>query len=379
MTTDVAAIVQGWSSCGAATETRRGGVSMEVVKARPVVSQLGSAMPLAVGFRETASTVRLSSPLMAELAERAASDDGLLDLAKSIAPGQVPSLLLFVAAFLLGKYPGEPLRAYFPNFTDDPLSPGEAFPAFREFCLRRADEMRELLGSRTLQMTVAERSAVLLFALDHVRKAIGGPIHLVEVGCSAGLLLQFDRYRFDFGPHGQLGDPASPVLVRTDVRGPGSWFPTTIPDVGHRIGIDLKLADPTDPDALEWIRACIFPEWKDVRSNIGKAVELLAAAPFELLEGDALRLLPAAAARTPDPLCIYHSYCLYQWPDEAREAFEALLLELSTTRVIHRVSIENVSRGPGEIVHQEFRDGRLVGGTYLGRCDLFGRWIEVAV
>ena len=351
---------------------------MEVAQARPVVSQTGSAMPLEVGFRETASTVRTSSPLLAELAQRAASDEALLDLARSIAPGQVPSLLLFVAAFLLGKYPEEPLRAYFPNFSDNPRSAAEAFPAFREFCLRRANEMRELLGSRTLQMTVAERSAVLLFALDHVRKAAGEPIHLVEVGCSAGLLLQFDRYRFDFGGDGQLGDPASPVVVRSELRGPGVWKPTTIPEVGQRIGIDLKLTDPADPDALDWIRACIFPEWADVKANIGKAVELLAAAPLELVEGDALRLLPAAAARTSDPLCIYHSYCLYQWPDEAREAFEALLLDLSRTRVIHRISIENVGRGPGEIVHQEFRDGRLVRGTYLGRCDLFGRWIEVA-
>ena len=168
------------------------------------------------------------------------------------------------------------------------------------------------------------------------------------------------------------------MLVKTELRGEGVWEPTVIPPVGARIGIDLKLVDPADPDAVDWICACIFPDWKDAKANIRKGVEMLAAQPLDLREGDAMDLLPAAAAELADPLCILHSFCLYQWPDAAREAFEAMLLRLSETREIHRVSIENTNRGPGEIVHQVFREGQLVSGAYLGRCDLFGRWIEVA-
>jgi len=346
---------------------------------RPVVKQMSASFSLSDGFLDTAATMRSNSPLLAALAEGAAADAELLRLAGSLGPGQPPSLLLFVASYLLNRSPGEPLRDYFPCHSDHPKPFHDAFPIFREFCLRRSAEMRSLLATRTLQMTVVERASTILLALDRVSDAVGrAPLGVIELGCSAGLLLPFDRYRYDFGPFGRFGDPGAEVAVQTELRGAGARSPVGIPPIAARLGIDLKLADPTDADAVDWICSCIFPEWEAARANIRLALDGLARNPVDLRQGDAMALLPEAIAQMPGPLCVYHSFCTYQWPDELRARLDATLAEVSRHRDIHRVSIEGVNRGPGQIVHQLFKGGDLVSGVFLGQCDLFGRWIDVA-
>ena len=59
-----------------------------------------------------------------------------------------------------------------------------------------------------------------------------------------------------------------------------------------------------------------------------------------MLEGDALQHIDAALAATPDPVCVFHSACLFYWPREARLALEDRLLQASRSRDIWRISIE---------------------------------------
>lgn len=61
---------------------------------------------------------------------------------------------------------------------------------------------------------------------------------------------------------------------------------------------------------------------------------------MRMLEGDALDHLPAAIATTPDPLCVFHSACLFYWPSEARARLDCQLREASRTRPIWRIAIE---------------------------------------
>jgi hypothetical protein len=59
-----------------------------------------------------------------------------------------------------------------------------------------------------------------------------------------------------------------------------------------------------------------------------------------MLEGDALMHIDQALAATPDPVCVFHSACLFYWPQEAKQALEDRLLAASQTRDIWRISIE---------------------------------------
>ena len=60
------------------------------------------------------------------------------------------------------------------------------------------------------------------------------------------------------------GDPDHPVqlssIIRGDLRPP---LPDSIPKVVFRVGLDLSPVDISDPDAVDWLRALVWPERVD--------------------------------------------------------------------------------------------------------------------
>jgi hypothetical protein len=309
------------------------------------------------------------SLLFAELLRTIAEDDDLFALSLEAMPGQMSARVLLAAVhFLLLKNPDHPLAAYFPTLAAEPLPPHEAEPAFRAFCKEHRDELAEITRSRTLQTTFIERSVQILLALDEVAKAVGGPFSLVEVGCSAGLLLLFDQYRYNFPAGGCLGREDAEVTVSSfEFIGPQPAIPAAFPRIVRRVGLDLDPVDVADPDARNWILACASAEWVDHFDNLRRALDYRARTPLEVVAGDALETLPKLLDELAGPVCVLHSRCLYQWPEEAQSAFTALLKRLSRTRTIHRIGIERSNAeiaarditggGLNEIQHSIYRDG----------------------
>ncbi len=77
------------------------------------------------------------------------------------------------------------------------LQSGDAWEAFRGVVRERADEIRPALG-RQVQTNEVRRSAALLVGFLHVARAVAMPLRLLEIGCSAGLNLRWDRYGYEF-------------------------------------------------------------------------------------------------------------------------------------------------------------------------------------
>ena len=154
------------------------------------VQVYGAAVSLADGMRQMADAFAEVSPLMSELSGRIADDPDVLALLTSLAAGQLPTQVYGAVNYLLAGSDESPAR-YFACRTPQPLPPGQAYPVFREFCLRRQDEIRTILASRTMQLTFPERAAPVLIALERVEATADEPVGLTEVGCSAGLLLHF--------------------------------------------------------------------------------------------------------------------------------------------------------------------------------------------
>ena len=59
-----------------------------------------------------------------------------------------------------------------------------------------------------------------------------------------------------------------------------------------------------------------------------------------MLEGDGVARMREAFDRSPDPLCVFHSACLFYWPTEAKQALEELFLAESRNRPFWRIGIE---------------------------------------
>ena len=109
-------------------------------------------------------------------------------------------MLFATVHFLLTEQPDHPLAAYYKSLTAAPLPYDGAFGHFKDFLLSNASKAIPLLESRITQTNEVSRCSYLLPSFAFVgRRQEGRPLALIDVGCSAGLHLIWDRYRYDYG------------------------------------------------------------------------------------------------------------------------------------------------------------------------------------
>jgi len=331
-----------------------------------------------------------SSPLYARLSRAIADDPRILTLAAHARPGQpVPNLLFAAAQYLLLQGTASPLADYYPGLAGFDHAPGgcplsdrldgDPYPVFRSFCNEHEGAIARLLETRRVQTNEVGRAACLLPAFGLVARRAGGqPLTLVEIGASAGLLLLWDRYGYDYGGGPVYGDAASSVRVRCAARGNSRPpIPTPFPSVTYRIGLDLDPVDARDGNQALWLRALVWPEHAQRAALLTRALEMARQDPPPLCAGDALDLLPRLLPAVPSDaaVCLYHCYTLNQWPREARARLSDLLAEHSHRRDLYRVSLESHGAAYPELRLAAYQRGVESEGK-LARCYAHGAWIE---
>jgi hypothetical protein len=101
--------------------------------------------------------------------------------------------------------------------------------------------------------------------------------------------------------------------------------------------------------------------------------------PAAIFRGDAMKLLGPCIETLPSggAAVVFHSHVTYQFSPEMRGALDALLLELSRKRLLHRISIE--FHDGGYPIRHGVYDGGAVTHATLAHCDPHGMWLEWAV
>ena len=328
--------------------------------------------------------MELASPLYAELAYAVSEDPELLALAAHARRRQPPPNMLFGAVqYLLLRGAEHPLAAHYPIVSGKPRPMAPAAPAFRDFCRTHAAEVAELVRTRRTQTNVVRRCTCLVPALSIVsREARGRPLHLIDLGASAGLNLNFDRYGVRYTRAGRevlgWGDAGAVVQLEAELR--GNALPGLEPEiaVGARIGVELDPVDALDPEALLWLRALIWPEHLERHQRLVDAAEELRVHPVRLLEGDAAEVLPHLLAAAPDDeaLTVYTTVALYQFPRATRDGLEATLLDASRRRPVWRVALEGLDTM--ELTLTRYRDGSAAPTELLATASPHGWWLEWA-
>ena len=135
------------------------------------------------------------------------------------------------------------------------------------------------------QTNEINRASVLLFGFSEIAKQTGLPLELYEPGASAGLLLCWDQFQFDFGDF-QWG--AGETTIRSELRGDNNA--TLKPDiiVSGRCGCDLNPLDLTDPDTVLRMRSFIWPEDHGRRVFFDRAAGAISTVKPQLEKADAL-------------------------------------------------------------------------------------------
>ena len=325
------------------------------------------------------------APFYARLAHGIAHDPELLAIAAHTRSGQqAPNLLLAAVHDLLLQGADHALAAFYPSVAHLAAVPaGDPIPAFRSFCQDHRAALIDLVSTRLVQTNEPQRCTVLLPAFALVRHLAGGmPLALIEVGASAGLNLLFDRYGYDYGAGWSAGDPGSPIqfgcTLRGEVRPP---IPASMPPVAARVGLDLHPIHATDPEAMRWLRALVWPEHLARAALLEQVLALAQRQPPPLIAGDALTVLPQAIADAPadTAVCVFHTATLAHFPPEARARFHALIPELARQRDLFWLSSEGSGnsgrRGLYLTILTAFQRGRRV-ERQLAYSHPHGSWLE---
>ncbi len=293
------------------------------------------------------------SPLYEHLALQAAEDDDVAGLLAPARDGEVRgTLLMAVAHRLVQADPIHPLSRYYPSLGGFDGVDSETWPLFRSFLLERADKARALVSSRYTQTNEVRRAALLYPGVARAAKEAGGKVALLEVGCSAGLLLGLDRfgyrYQCDGGEQLTAGPAKSAVGLHCALDlAPGAVVPK-LPKklvVTARAGLDRAPVDLSDEDELAWLEACVWADQPDRIRLLRTAAAEQAKHRPRLITGDGVDDLASAAASLDGPLVVVTSHVLAYFTPARRSAFVSALAELAETRPLWWVSEEFYGAG----------------------------------
>ena len=320
-----------------------------------------------------------TSPLYRSLSQTVADHDLLLDLASRGRPGQYPTFLFFGAVHhLLLRGADHPLARFYPSIAGDAaLPPAGAGPVLVSFCGEFEAELAETISSRLVQTSQVQRAFGLRLGLSMIACDVPGPVHLIEVGASAGLNLRFRSYGYQVGGR-QFGDPAAAVQLAADRCGAG-LLPDldVLPPVAGVLGVDLNPLDVTSDDDVRWLQCLVWPGEAGRLERLSAAVETARRDPPPVYRGDLLTDVPALVGQAPRGVTVvlYHSAVLWYVSCAQRAEFAAAVAGLGVVWL--------ANEGPGVVPGITVPDAGLNayvlarnGTEAIAVDDSHGLWVE---
>jgi hypothetical protein len=312
--------------------------------ARTNLRRVNAATPEAEAFEHFARTARGSSPLYEHLARRVATDNQLLALTVDVRPRHLQPNLLFAAVhYLLLKGAETKLAHSYASLTGSPAFEPDVFRHFRSFCLAHENKIRTLTTTRRVQTNEVRRCASLVPGFVRAASALGvDRAAFVEIGASAGLNLQWDRYRCDYGDDLVWGEPSADVSFACELRGEKRPNVQPLPKIAQRYGVDIDPLDVRNADDVLWLKALTWPECADRMALLERAVDVARADPPKLIAGDAAEIFPSVAESiAPDlAVIVYHSFTMNQFDLDQREELEDAFCQIGASRALARVGFE---------------------------------------
>jgi hypothetical protein len=267
------------------------------------------------------------------------------------------------APFLADLYPPAPL----PN--SDALA--RLLPLVM---VERAAEL-DLWLDKPPQTNEVGRSAPLMSGLLVLAERFRLPLRLLELGASAGLNLQLDRYAYDLG--GVIaGRPDSPVRLRPDWK--GAPPPQAEVEIVRRAGVDLS---PVDPIAeRERLLAYVWPDQPSRLARVKGALDNAAADPPNVERASADDWLDRHLPSEPEPGCcrvVFHTVAFQYFPAEAQARIKTRLRDAGAqageTRPLAWLRLEKLAEDPHFSLRLRTWPGE---GRLLAWSHPHGTWME---
>ena len=210
-----------------------------------------------------------------------------------------------------------PLAAYFPSLGGARTPDGELPRHLGAFLSSERDALRARIRTQATQTNEIGRCAVLWLILRRLAVHTGlAKIALLDVGSSAGLNLGVDRWHYRYVDDlsgrllGQENQPPADTAGETPsvtcrvVSGSAQLFDSadlgphlgiSRPALVSALGIDPQPVDVSDPVAVRWLRACLWPYDAARRERFEAAVAVARSQSWRVRPTPAAGILEAIA------------------------------------------------------------------------------------
>lgn len=171
------------------------------------------------------------------------------------------------------------------------------------------------------QTNEVARAAVLHAGLLVIAEETGLPLRLYEIGASAGLNLNLDRFAYRYG-NAASGAPGSGVYLAPAWDGPPPPLAAPLRIVERR-GCDLNPVDVTDPAARDRLVGYVWADQSERLARAEAAIAIACAHPPALDRAPAHEWIDRVVASAPAEGCVrvlMHSIAFQYFPEPAKQA-----------------------------------------------------------
>lgn len=265
------------------------------------------------------------------------------------------------------------LRRWYPS-TGGRWDVREAWPDIAQAAGEHAEYLRATLDQPP-QTNEVGRSAALIGGLLILAHRFGLPIRLFEIGCSAGLNLRAEQYRYSY-PGGQWGPADSPVIIDDAWRGP--LPPAADLRIVQREGYDIAPLDATSQDGELTLLSYVWPDQPERLDRLRGAIAIARRIPAPLQRHSAVDAVAALAGAAGALTVLWHSI-MWQYLSADDQAtvlagIDALGAHARTDAPFAHLMLEPQRRTPDSPVEFTVRTRCWPGGddTLLGTCSPHG-------
>jgi hypothetical protein len=228
------------------------------------------------------------------------------------------------AAALTGRDPK--LAAEYPGANPD-WTIDRVWPVARDFLIREEAWVRTFMKSPP-QTNETARSGALACGFLWLAERSPQPFHMLELGASAGLNLNWDRFAFAHPPWGraEINGPAIPTRIEGHAP---AWRDITI---DSRAACDQYPVDPSNPEDRLRLQSYIWADQVVRMERLNAALELGHQSGLKVERADAAEWIKRKLAGAPPKgtTVVYHSVFFQYPPKEVRHAIADAIEEAGT-------------------------------------------------
>jgi len=271
-----------------------------------------------------------------------ADDAELLNIALNTRQGQpIPNIFFAAIHYLLLKNQDNELAKYYPSIqkyfvTEIP------FDIFKSFCLTNKNEIIKIISTRIVQTNVITRCSYLMPIFSKLIKEESKSTTIIDIGTSAGLTLNFDKYQYWYNDEKVYGQ--SDVIVKSKIV--DSEVPTIF-DISYpltKIGIDQNLIDTPDKDEIMWLKALVWTDQIERFIAIDEALKLDELKIIKFIQAETVSDFEKVILKTDKTqnLIIYATHVLYQFTQNQKDEFYSMLERVGQIRDFYFLSVESI-------------------------------------